>query len=182
MKYRNHPSILAIEEVSKETHDNPFFLFSEVDKEWLSKEKNLNLDICKTCQDTDVPTKIIKEKSYIYIHFLPSRVNASKISIGFKASKHNTSFYEGRKRMEKEKKNGEKEKYGPLSILHNISKVFGICIFRQIPYYISSFLSKYQCGFRKGYSTQNCLSSMLEKWKYAVDNEKVFGLLQKKII
>ena len=42
-------------------------MFSEVDKEWLSKEKNLNLDICKTCQDTDVPTKIIKEKSYIYI-------------------------------------------------------------------------------------------------------------------
>ena len=78
-------------------------MFSEVDKEWLSKEKNLNLDICKTCQDTDVPTKIIKEKSYIYIHFLPSRVNASKISIGFKASKHNTSFYEGRKRMEKKK-------------------------------------------------------------------------------
>lgn len=62
-------------------------------------------------------------------------------------------------------------------VMLNISKVF-----RQIWDYMDSFSSKYQCGFRKGYSTQNCLSSMLEKWKYAVDNEKVFGLLQKKII
>ena len=30
---------------------------------------------------------------------------------------------------------------------------------------------------RKGYSTQQCLLSMLEKWKRAVDNGKAFGLL-----
>ena len=39
------------------------------------------------------------------------------------------------------------------------------------------FLSKYQCGFRKSYSTQHCLLSTLEKWKRAVDNRKVFGIL-----
>ena len=42
---------------------------------------------------------------------------------------------------------------------------------------MESFLSKYQCGFRKGYSTQHCLLFMLEKWKRAVDNGKVFGIL-----
>ena len=40
-----------------------------------------------------------------------------------------------------------------------------------------SGLSKFQCGFRKGYSTQYCLLSMLEKWKSAVDKGKSFGAL-----
>ena len=40
-----------------------------------------------------------------------------------------------------------------------------------------SFFSKSQLGFRKGYSTLQCLLSKLEKWKRAVDNGKAFGLL-----
>ena len=39
------------------------------------------------------------------------------------------------------------------------------------------FLSRHQCGFRKSYSTQQCLLAMLEKWKSAVDNKKTFGAL-----
>ena len=39
------------------------------------------------------------------------------------------------------------------------------------------FLSKYQCGFRKGCSTQHCLLAILEKWKSAVDKEKLLGVL-----
>ena len=40
------------------------------------------------------------------------------------------------------------------------------------------FLSRHQCGFRKGYSTQRCLLTMFEKWRSAVDNKKTFrGLL-----
>ena len=40
-----------------------------------------------------------------------------------------------------------------------------------------SFCQKYQCGCRKGYSTQYCLLAMLEKWKSAVDKGKSFGVL-----
>ena len=29
--------------------------------------------------------------------------------------------------------------------------------------------------FRKGFSAQNCLVLMLEKWKSAIDNKKSFG-------
>ena len=42
---------------------------------------------------------------------------------------------------------------------------------------MDQFLSKYQCGFRKGCSTQYCLLAMLEKWKSAVDKVKSFGAL-----
>ena len=38
-------------------------------------------------------------------------------------------------------------------------------------------LSKYQCGFRRGFSAQNCLLAMLEKWKSSVDKGKEFGML-----
>ena len=50
-------------------------------------------------------------------------------------------------------------------------------MFKQMSEYFESFLWKYQCGFRKVYSAQNCLSSMLEKWKSAIDNTKMFGAL-----
>ena len=41
---------------------------------------------------------------------------------------------------------------------------------------MDKFLSKYQCGFRKGYNA-HCLLAMNEKWKKAVDNGNVFGAL-----
>ena len=65
----------------------------------------------------------------------------------------------------------------PVSILSNMSKIFERIIFRQISNYMESFLSKYQCGFWKGYSAWHCLLLMLEKWKLAADNGKVFGIL-----
>ena len=47
----------------------------------------------------------------------------------------------------------------------------------QLISYFAINLSKFQCGFRRGFSTQDCLLLMLEKWKYAVDNNKAFGAL-----
>ena len=57
-----------------------------------------------------------------------------------------------------------------------------LAYFHMCPKYLSEsfrpkFLSKYQRGFCKGYSTQYCLLSMLEKWKSAVNKEKPFGAL-----
>ena len=60
LKYREHLSILAIGEVCKEKSDSPF-LFTGIDKQEILKEI-LNLDTTKACQDTDAPTKILKEK------------------------------------------------------------------------------------------------------------------------
>ena len=39
------------------------------------------------------------------------------------------------------------------------------------------FLSRYQCGFRKGYSTQHWLLAMFAKWKSAVDKTTFEALL-----
>ena len=43
--------------------------------------------------------------------------------------------------------------------------------------FTDKYFSKFQCGFRKGYSTQQCLLALMEKWKSAVDSGKSFGAL-----
>ena len=42
-------------------------------------------------------------------------------------------------------------------------------MFKQIGGFMESFFSKYRCGFRKGFSTQQCLIALTEKWKSATD-------------
>ena len=58
-----------------------------------------------------------------------------------------------------------------------ISKIFEKLHYKQITIFIDPLLSKYHCGFRKGFSAQHCLLAMLEKWKNAIDKGKVFGAL-----
>ena len=43
--------------------------------------------------------------------------------------------------------------------------------------FFDNILSKFQCGFRKGYGTQHCLLLMLEIWKGATDNNKASGAI-----
>ena len=77
------------------------------------------------------------------------------------------------------KKGGRNSKnnYRPFIILPTISKIFERCIFRQSYSFMFEFLSKYQRGFREGYSMQHCLLAMLEKWMSAVNKGKTFGAL-----
>ena len=50
-------------------------------------------------------------------------------------------------------------------------------MFEEISQFFENIFSKYQCGFWKGFSTQQCLLAMLKKWKRSVDNSKMFGAL-----
>ena len=65
----------------------------------------------------------------------------------------------------------------PVSILSNISKIYERLLFKQISEYVEPILSKFQCGFKEGFSAQHCLSTMLEKWKSAADDKRNFGPL-----
>ena len=79
--------------------------------------------------------------------------------------------------MHKKDSKSKKDHSRPISVLPNIFKIYGRSFFKQISEYFEQFLSKYQCGFRKGFSAQHGLLSLLEKWKSAADNKKVFGAL-----
>ena len=47
----------------------------------------------------------------------------------------------------------------------------------QISIFFLDTLSKYQCCFRKGFSVQHCLITMIEKRNESVDNKGTFGTL-----
>ena len=70
-----------------------------------------------------------------------------------------------------------KNNYRPVSVLPVFSKIFERLLSRLLLEFFDNILSKFQCGFRKGYGTQHCLLLMLEIWKGASDNNKAFGAL-----
>ena len=45
----------------------------------------------------------------------------------------------------------------------------------QISQYINSFLTPYLCGYREGFSTQQVLLSLIEKWKIVLDSKGYGG-------
>ena len=87
VKYRAHPSIIAIKE---NCNSSTPFNFSFVDKEDILKEiKNLTAN--KAIQNTDIPTKLIKENSDIFADFIVENLNDSFSHSVFPTSKYNTS-------------------------------------------------------------------------------------------
>ena len=41
--------------------------------------------------------------------------------------------------------------------------------------YVEPISSKFQCGFKKGFSAQHCVPTMLEKWESTADDKRNFG-------
>ena len=53
-----------------------------------------------------------------------------------------------------------------------MSKVYERILFKQIGTFKDFFFSsQFQCGFGKGYSTQQCLLALIEKWKSALNKD-----------
>ena len=77
----------------------------------------------------------------------------------------------------KKNERSSEENYRPVSILPIFSKMFEKILHDQISAYFANILSKNQCGFRKGYSSQHCLVAMIEKWKKSLDSKGSFGAL-----
>ena len=135
------------------------FSFKNVQQKEILKELN-NLNINKATQNTDIPTKIIKENSDIFGDFIFSNLNCHINTSSYPSLLKRVDIAPVRKKDSKSEKNN----YRPVSILSNISKVYERIMFKQMSeFFESSFFSKYQCGFRKGFSAQHCLVSILEK-------------------
>ena len=146
LKYRNHPSIIAIQNKCK---DKGSFNFIEVDQKQIVK-KILKLDVNKASQNSHISIKVLKDNPDIFSNFLCNNFNNSmKLSIFSEILKHAdiTSLY-------KRGKKDIKGNYRPVSLLPNLSKIFEKCILEQMSQFFVSIFSKYQCGFRKGFSTQ----------------------------
>ena len=113
VKYRAHPSITAIKE--NFNLRTPFnFLF--VDKEDILKEiRNLKV----ATQNTDIPTKLIKENSDIFADFIFGNLNDCISHSVFPSALKLAKITPVHKKDSKSKK----YHYRPISVLPNISKI-----------------------------------------------------------
>ena len=120
-----------------------------------------NLDTTKLSQDTDIPTKIIKQNTNILAPFICKSFNnmadSSTFSAALKLAHITTVFKKGPK--------NSKENYRPVSIFPNISKIYDRCMYKQMSDYLRNFFSNFQCGFGQSIIARHCLLAMIEKWK-----------------
>ena len=126
----------------------------------------------KVCQDSDIPSRIIKKNADIFTDFFHSSFSywiffQSEFPFIFNLASVIPVFEKG--------DSNSKENYRPVNICSYISKIIERCMFCQISSFMDSHLAKQQRGFRKGYSTQYCLLVMLEEWKNTVNKGKLFG-------
>ena len=67
--------------------------------------------------------------------------------------------------------------YRPVSLIPTLSKIFEKDMNEQISNYVDKFLSPYLFGYRRSHSTQQCLMTMTEMWRKALDEQKIAGAL-----
>ena len=107
--------------------------------------------------------KVLKENSDIFSNFLCNRFNNSiKLSIFPEILKHAD--------INPLQKKETTDQWAAFQIYQKYLKnaCLNACL---------NIFSKYQCGFRKFFSIQQCLLAILEKCKRSVDNSKIFGAL-----
>ena len=166
-KFKNHPSILLIQR--KVANDSTFSFneafFSEIEKELRSLNPN------KAYTFKNIPPKILKESreycSDIQQKLFNKTLSNKEFPDEFKLADVTTIY-------KKDDPNKSKN-YRPVSVLPVVSKVFEKIIHDQISQYINSFLTPYLCGYRKGFSTQQALLSLIEKWKIVLDSKGYGG-------
>ena len=62
----------------------------------------------------------------------------------------------------------------PVSVLPSVSKIFEKLLQHQLTNYIENYLSPHLCGYRKWYSSQQALISLIENWKKSLDKKKIW--------
>ena len=134
----------------------------------------MNLDNSKASQENDMPIKLLKCNADIICEIIYNDFNNNLV--------HNSIFPESLKIANitpvfKKDSRTDKTNYWPVSILPNFSKIYERLIHNQLSNFFENNLSKFQCGFRKGFNAQDCLIVMVEKWKRMLDNGGTCGAL-----
>ena len=147
-----------------------WFPFSSVALADVAKEINI-LNSSKVIQEADLPVKLLKDNKDFFEVYIPRHFNDSLKSEEFPDCFKLASITPVFKKNALARKNN----YRPVSVLPVNSKVFERIICNQLSAFFEEIFSKFQCGFRKGYSTEHCLLMMLQSWKEAVYKNKAFG-------
>ena len=123
--------------------------------------------------DSDISVKLKKINQDIFSRLIFQTFNQPSINGEFPHYLKQTEFLPAFIKEEKLIKSN----YRHVSILPVISKIYERLIYEQIYKYFDQIFFKFQCGFRKEFTTQNCLLYMIENWKESLDQVFHYGAL-----
>ena len=155
-KFQNHPRIWKIK--SNPTYTG--FTFRLVNYEEVLRELK-NLDMSKTTQMEGISTKILKKNLNIFATFLVKDISTCIRKGEFPDKLKTVDITPVFKKRDKH----DKSNYRPVSILPILSKVYEICLYKQIENCMENIHSNFQCGFRKDFNAQQCIIGMIKKPK-----------------
>ena len=117
-----------------------------------------------------IPSNLLKEFSHLFVEPLKIIINKSLDEGSFPSLLKMALVCPIFKKNDKT----NCANYRPISLLSNISKVFERIMYNQIENYLIDFeiLYKYQFGFRKNYSTNHALLSIVEHIRTNLDNKR----------
>ena len=107
------------------------------------------LDREKTCQEHDIPVKLIKSNKDIFSQFISHNFINSLFSSNFPSNLKAADILPTHKKKGK----SDIENYRLVSILPTVSKIYGKCMYDQMYKCFDQILPEYQCGFCQGYNT-----------------------------
>ena len=165
--YETHPSILKIRENIKVTDK---FAFNDTTPQYF-KDEIRKLDPTKASIGNDIPAKMLVNSNDVVSDYLSDIYNNSKKDKKYPTSLKIADVVPIHKKDEKT----SLKNYRPVSLIPIVSKLFERNMYDQIMAYIDKSLSPYLFGYRRGHSTEQCLTIMLEAWRKALDEKKCAG-------
>ena len=167
--YKDHTSILKIKEhvkikekfsFSKPTIENVYKILSSLNSK-------------KATVENDIPLKAILATNALTTEYITGIYHCTIDKKIFPVYLKKAVVIPSHKQFEET----DKANYRPVSLLPAISKIYERDMSAQISTYIAENLSPYLFGFRKGHSVEQCLMTMLEAWKRALDRKKCVGAI-----
>ena len=162
-KYQNHPSILKIKEVHGETNHFSFVFITIKD----IYNEIMSVNCSKSSPLFSIPAKLLEENIDYLSPILYNNFNNSIFNCSFPDKLKLADVIPSHKKGNRT----DKSNYRPVSLLPVVSKIYERLLYYQLNKYFDNKLSKFQCGFRKGFSAQHCLVVMFEKWKKCIDQK-----------
>ena len=148
------------------------FSFKEVSISEIEKElRELNSN--KATTFGNIPTKILKQSSKSCSDTLQKLFN-NALRDGYFPDKLNRADITP---VFLKNDSTKAKNYRPVTVLPRASKIFERLMHKQINFYNDQFLSPYMCGYRKGFSTEHALLSLIEIWKKVLNNKGYDGVI-----
>ena len=169
-RYERHPSILKLQEIVNT--GNKKITFTDTTPN-IIKDEISKLDPKKASVKNDIPAKILIRSQDIVCEHLSGIYNNSKSDHKYPQALKLSDVIP----IHKKEEATLMKNYRPVSLIPVVSKLFERDLYNQILSYIDDFLSPYLFGYRNGYSTEQCLTAMLEQWKKTHDDRGTAGAI-----